>query len=153
MGLTNPPQNGTQSGSCATGRLYWCSRCLRCACNYRSLGHGCGGVHGHPGRAGFRFGGGGPAKRIGWVGSSGVRLEKYAEQRWRCPLSQETFVENDGVLTQFSQRTELVVVSYIPAAKPLIGDEEREAVDRVLASGGITRGPKWLLSRPSSARS
>jgi perosamine synthetase len=30
----------------------------------------------------------------------------------------------------------------IPAAKPLIGDEEREAVDRVLRSGIITSGPE-----------
>ena len=31
---------------------------------------------------------------------------------------------------------------FIPAAKPLIGDEERAAVDRVLASGGIAQGPE-----------
>ena len=30
----------------------------------------------------------------------------------------------------------------IPAAKPLIGDEEREAVDRVLRSGMIAGGPE-----------
>jgi perosamine synthetase len=30
----------------------------------------------------------------------------------------------------------------IPAAKPIIGDEEREAVDRVLRSGMITSGPE-----------
>src|SRR6188768_3942049 len=30
----------------------------------------------------------------------------------------------------------------IPAAKPLIGDEERAAVDRVLASGMIAQGPE-----------
>ena len=30
----------------------------------------------------------------------------------------------------------------IPAAKPLIGDEEREAVDRVLRSGMIAQGPE-----------
>lgn len=32
--------------------------------------------------------------------------------------------------------------TFIPAAKPLIGDEERVAVDRVLASGGIAQGPE-----------
>jgi perosamine synthetase len=32
--------------------------------------------------------------------------------------------------------------SMIPAAKPLIGDEEREAVDRVLRSGMIAQGPE-----------
>lgn len=31
---------------------------------------------------------------------------------------------------------------FIPPAKPLIGDEEREAVDRVLRSGMITQGPE-----------
>jgi dTDP-4-amino-4,6-dideoxygalactose transaminase len=30
----------------------------------------------------------------------------------------------------------------IPAAKPIIGDEEREAVDRVLRSGGLAGGPE-----------
>ena len=30
----------------------------------------------------------------------------------------------------------------IPAAKPIIGDEEREAVDRVLRSGMIAGGPE-----------
>lgn len=31
---------------------------------------------------------------------------------------------------------------FIPAAKPIIGDEEREAVDRVLRSGMIAQGPE-----------
>jgi perosamine synthetase len=30
----------------------------------------------------------------------------------------------------------------IPAARPLVGDEERAAVDRVLASGGMAQGPE-----------
>ena len=30
----------------------------------------------------------------------------------------------------------------IPIAKPLIGDEERAAVDRVLRSGGMAQGPE-----------
>lgn len=33
-------------------------------------------------------------------------------------------------------------LTMIPAAKPLIGDEERAAVDRVLSSGGIAQGPE-----------
>jgi len=33
-------------------------------------------------------------------------------------------------------------MSSIPAAKPIIGDEEREAVDRVLRSGMIAQGPE-----------
>ncbi|TVU83636.1 DegT/DnrJ/EryC1/StrS family aminotransferase [Corynebacterium aurimucosum] len=32
--------------------------------------------------------------------------------------------------------------SFIPAAKPIVGDEEREAVDRVLLSGMIAQGPE-----------
>lgn len=32
--------------------------------------------------------------------------------------------------------------TFIPPAKPLIGDEERAAVDRVLVSGGIAQGPE-----------
>lgn len=32
--------------------------------------------------------------------------------------------------------------TFIPAAKPIIGDEEREAVDRVLRSGMIAQGPE-----------
>ncbi|MFT4245857.1 MAG: DegT/DnrJ/EryC1/StrS family aminotransferase [Micrococcaceae bacterium] len=31
---------------------------------------------------------------------------------------------------------------FIPAAKPIIGDEEREAVDKILRSGGIAQGPE-----------
>lgn len=34
---------------------------------------------------------------------------------------------------------------FIPPAKPLIGDEEREAVDRVLRSGMIAQGPEVAL--------
>ncbi|WP_026139535.1 DegT/DnrJ/EryC1/StrS family aminotransferase [Leucobacter salsicius] len=33
-------------------------------------------------------------------------------------------------------------MDFIPAAKPIIGDEEREAVDRVLRSGMIAQGPE-----------
>src|SRR5450755_3334648 len=35
-----------------------------------------------------------------------------------------------------------VMSGMIPAAKPLIGDEEREAVDAVLRSGGLAGGPQ-----------
>tara|TARA_R100000365_G_C2748220_1_gene79214 strand:- start:2838 stop:3935 length:1098 start_codon:yes stop_codon:yes gene_type:complete len=34
------------------------------------------------------------------------------------------------------------MTSFIPAAKPLIGDEERAAVDRVLQSGMVAQGPE-----------
>ena len=32
--------------------------------------------------------------------------------------------------------------AFIPAARPIVGDEEREAVDRVLRSGMIAQGPE-----------
>jgi perosamine synthetase len=42
--------------------------------------------------------------------------------------------------------------SFIPAAKPLIGDDERDAVDRVLASGGIAQGPEVAAFEAEFAR-
>ena len=35
-----------------------------------------------------------------------------------------------------------MAADFIPPAKPIIGDEEREAVDRVLRSGMIAQGPE-----------
>ena len=34
------------------------------------------------------------------------------------------------------------MVQPIPAAKPIIGQEEREAVDRVMRSGMLAQGPE-----------
>ena len=39
------------------------------------------------------------------------------------------------------------MVDFIPAAKPIIGDEEREAVDRVLRSGMIAQGQMCIRDR------
>lgn len=36
----------------------------------------------------------------------------------------------------------MIVTSFIPAARPIIGDEERAAVDRVLRSGMLAQGPE-----------
>lgn len=36
----------------------------------------------------------------------------------------------------------IMSADFIPAAKPIIGDEEREAVDRVLRSGMVAQGPE-----------
>ncbi|ANH38201.1 dTDP-3-amino-3,6-dideoxy-alpha-D-galactopyranose transaminase [Nocardioides dokdonensis FR1436] len=41
---------------------------------------------------------------------------------------------------------------FIPPAKPLIGDEEREAVDRVMRSGMIAQGPEVLAFETEFAR-
>ena len=39
-----------------------------------------------------------PARRIGWVGPHGVRLEALGAGRFRCPVSGDAFVETGGVL-------------------------------------------------------
>lgn len=39
-----------------------------------------------------------PARRIGWVGRSGVRLVPDDEGSWRCPVTQEIYSESGGAL-------------------------------------------------------
>lgn len=42
---------------------------------------------------------GSPARRVGWVGRTGARLEPAgASGRWRCPATGESYTEADGVL-------------------------------------------------------
>jgi acetyltransferase-like isoleucine patch superfamily enzyme len=41
---------------------------------------------------------GSPARRIGWVGRSGERLEKDGDSVWRCPRTGERFLEEEGRL-------------------------------------------------------
>jgi acetyltransferase-like isoleucine patch superfamily enzyme len=41
---------------------------------------------------------GSPARRIGWVGRSGEKLEQIAPGHWRCPRTDETYVESDETL-------------------------------------------------------
>lgn len=41
-----------------------------------------------------------PAKRIGWVGRSGVQLESVGSGRWVCPQTASTFIEVSGVLRE-----------------------------------------------------
>lgn len=41
---------------------------------------------------------GSPARRIGWVGRAGERLEKDDESVWRCARTGERFVEEEGRL-------------------------------------------------------
>lgn len=40
-----------------------------------------------------------PAKRIGWVGKAGVKLERVSEG-FRCPVSGVLYKEEDGELTE-----------------------------------------------------
>lgn len=39
-----------------------------------------------------------PARRIGWVGRAGVRLEPDEDGTWRCPRTGEKFAEKEGLL-------------------------------------------------------
>ncbi len=41
---------------------------------------------------------GSPARRIGWVGRAGARLEGDGGAGWRCPLTGERYVEEEGRL-------------------------------------------------------
>lgn len=44
-----------------------------------------------------------PARRIGWVGHAGVRLEPSGDGRWRCPETGKSYMERDGVLSDPDQ--------------------------------------------------
>jgi acetyltransferase-like isoleucine patch superfamily enzyme len=39
-----------------------------------------------------------PARRIGWVGHAGVRLEAAGDGLWRCPRTGDVYTEEDGLL-------------------------------------------------------
>lgn len=41
-----------------------------------------------------------PARRIGWVGESGVPLVSDGPNRWRCPATEARYVERDGLLSR-----------------------------------------------------
>ncbi len=41
-----------------------------------------------------------PARRIGWVGRTGVRLQWTTDGKLLCPQTGETFVEQDGLLVE-----------------------------------------------------
>jgi UDP-2-acetamido-3-amino-2,3-dideoxy-glucuronate N-acetyltransferase len=43
---------------------------------------------------------GSPAKRVGWVGKSGVPLVRDGDHSWRCPQSGEMYTESDGELKE-----------------------------------------------------
>jgi UDP-2-acetamido-3-amino-2,3-dideoxy-glucuronate N-acetyltransferase len=39
-----------------------------------------------------------PARRIGWAGRAGVRLEPSGDGGWRCPQTGDLYIEENGVL-------------------------------------------------------
>jgi len=41
-----------------------------------------------------------PARRVGWVGRSGERLEPLGADGWRCPATGELYQEIDGTLVE-----------------------------------------------------
>jgi UDP-2-acetamido-3-amino-2,3-dideoxy-glucuronate N-acetyltransferase len=41
-----------------------------------------------------------PARRVGWVGRSGVPLVRDTHDRWTCPVSGEAYLELDGRLEE-----------------------------------------------------
>jgi acetyltransferase-like isoleucine patch superfamily enzyme len=41
-----------------------------------------------------------PARRIGWVGEAGVRLEDTGDGSWRCPRTGAVYDDRDGVLSR-----------------------------------------------------
>ena len=41
-----------------------------------------------------------PARRIGWVGHAGVRLEPSGDGRWRCPQTGRSYLERDSALSE-----------------------------------------------------
>ena len=41
-----------------------------------------------------------PARRIGWVGHAGVRLEEAGGGSWQCPKTGRRYLEQAGVLTE-----------------------------------------------------
>lgn len=45
---------------------------------------------------------GSPAKRISWIGKAGVALTQIGENRYRCPTTGATFMENSGLLSEES---------------------------------------------------
>lgn len=44
-----------------------------------------------------------PARRIGWVGTSGVPLKESSAGHWECPATGERYIETDGSLRKAEQ--------------------------------------------------
>jgi dTDP-4-amino-4,6-dideoxygalactose transaminase/acetyltransferase-like isoleucine patch superfamily enzyme len=84
---------------------------------------------------------GNPAKQIGWVGKSGVKLQQDDKDKslFICPVTNQNYKEVDG------QLNELDAKNFIPIAKPYIGQKEKDAVIRVLNSTSLAQGPEVEL--------
>jgi acetyltransferase-like isoleucine patch superfamily enzyme len=46
-----------------------------------------------------------PARRIGWVGETGVPLVSESDHTWRCPKTGQTYKETDGTLAPITDVT------------------------------------------------
>lgn len=44
-----------------------------------------------------------PARRIGWVGHAGVRLEPSGDGKWHCPQTGRSYMERDAMLSESDQ--------------------------------------------------
>ncbi len=78
--------------------------------------------------------------RGGSAGSAepGCRSSGRRRARWRCPQTGRLTSRHD----ETSDGGRRSMTDFIPPAKPLIGEEERAAVDRVLRSGMLAQGPE-----------
>lgn len=85
---------------------------------------------------------GNPARQRCWVEKEGVRFEPQTEASWRRLNTTSTLYRVDSKGKHGADRHESPPVTAIPAARPLIGDDERAAVDRVLLSGNLAQGPE-----------
>ena len=81
-----------------------------------------------------------PAKRLRWVGKAGVPLEAVPTAV-RAAGSAPRRARSTSRRTTPSWRLDSDD-RFHPAAKPIIGEEERAAVDRVIRSGMLAQGPE-----------
>ena len=84
-----------------------------------------------------------PARRIGWVGRAGAPLVADADaRRPALPRRPAHLLRRRRPAGRGQARRAERSHRVIPAAKPIIGDEEVAAVERVLRSGMLAQGPE-----------
>src|SRR5699024_89285 len=73
-----------------------------------------------------------------------ILSERFEEDRKMAGNKATTSPQQVFLTLEEDSQTQRNTMSdaFIPPAKPIIGDEEREAVDRVLRSGMIAQGPE-----------